>query len=103
MAAAQVSDDVANRIVTRVDGERRLYPRRLTGPIAVAAVKNHVLVDGDRLEQAALNDIGHEFVKLSALKQRENVGQRVKLERHCHCKSSRPSPSGPSAGLLCLR
>jgi len=44
-----------------------------------------------------LADIGHEFVKLSALDQRKDVSERMKFER-AHFKSSKLSPSGPSAG-----
>ena len=46
-----------------------------------------------------LADIGHEFVKLSALDQRKDVSERMKLKR-AHLKSSMLSPTGPSAGLL---
>jgi hypothetical protein len=37
--------------------------------------------------QSVLADIGHEFIKLSALDQREDVSERVKFE-HAHCRRS---------------
>jgi hypothetical protein len=42
-------------------------------------------------------NVGHEIVKLSALDQRKDVSERMRFER-AHFKSSKLSPSGPSAG-----
>jgi hypothetical protein len=89
------ADDIGNGIVARVVRERRFYARRFAGPKPIAAVENLVLKDDNRLVQSMLADIGHEFIKLSALDQREYVSELVKLERcHCRHRGSRSNTSG---------
>src|SRR5262249_28108931 len=85
-------------VVACVGGKRRLNACRFARPITIAAVEDLAFVDDNRLMQSMLADIGHEFVKLSALDQRKDVSERMKFER-AHFKSSKLSPSGPSGGL----
>src|SRR5262249_35349453 len=75
---------------------------REASSIAVAAVENLVFIDNDRFVQSMLADIGHQVGKVLSLDQGEDVSERVKFA-HGHFRSSRLSPTGPSAGLLCLR
>src|SRR5262245_16082662 len=54
------------------------------GAIPIAAVEDFVLEDGDGLAQAVRLDVGDQLVELGALHQREDVGERVKLEPGVH-------------------
>jgi hypothetical protein len=82
MPSAKVeADDISDRIVTSVNRILRLYPRRFAGAITIAAVKDLVFIDDNRLVQSVGLDIGHEIVGLGALHQREQVCQGMKFER----------------------
>src|SRR5262245_42121168 len=86
MSPSQIErDHVRERVVARVDREVRLDTGLQAGAVAMAAVKDHVLEQDDALAQAVHLDVGDERLELGAFHQREDVGERVKLEIGAHC------------------
>src|SRR5262249_43339517 len=78
MSAADVgADDKRDRVVTAEGRENRFNTGSEAGAVTVPAVEDLVLEYDDRLEQAALLDVGDERVELGALHQREDVGSGV--------------------------
>src|SRR5262249_3124568 len=71
------------------------------GKGAVAAFEDHAVVERDGVEQAVLGNVGDEAVELSALQEREDIRQGVKLAAHeaplsCQASSQRGCSQMPS-------
>jgi len=89
-------NDEANGIVALAGPRRARDARRHAGAIAVAAVENLVLENGDRFVQAVRLDIGDKLVEVGTVDQREDVGERVKFERAHRIiphRNQKPQPS----------
>ena len=82
VAALEVQrDDESDGVVALIGARRTRNARHGGGAVAVAAVEDLLLVDPDRLAHAVGAHVGDQLVEVRALEQREQVGERMKLQR----------------------